>query len=404
MPSVLDTEVILVRGEGAYLWDTEGRRLLDVPASLWYCNIGHGRGEIADAVADQIRQLETYMTFGRFATPPALELADRVAAMVPIDNPKVFFGSGGSDAIETAAKLARRFWVAAGKPEKRIVATRANAYHGLHAFGTSIGGIDANRVGYGELVTGTERVDAHDPAALQSLVDAHGADAIAAFFCEPVMGTGGVYPPRPGYLDSVRKICRDNDILFVVDEVITGFGRAGAAFASERFDLDPDIMILAKGITSGYQPLGAAVVAERVWAPFWDPGSDLVFRHGITYAGHAAACAAALVNLDILEREQLVDRVRLLESVLLEALQPLEASEHVREVRGGVGLLAGVQCHDPALADRVVAECLDRGLLMRVITEGTIQISPPFVIEEHEIETIAAVLGEALDAVPQAAV
>jgi adenosylmethionine-8-amino-7-oxononanoate aminotransferase len=399
MPSVRGAELVLVRGEGSYVWDADGRRLLDAPASLWYCNVGHGRSELAEAAAAQMRELEAYNTFGSFASVPALELAERVAAMVPIPAAKVFFSSGGSDAIEAATKLARRFWNAMGMADKRIIVSRDKAYHGLHAFGTSIGGIAANSEGYGELMPDTERVDAMDPAALQRLVDERGADRIAAFVCEPVMGTGGVYPPAPGYLDAVQRVCRDNDILFVLDEVITGFGRAGAMFAAERYELEPDMMILAKGITSGYLPLGATVMAERVWGPFWEDGTDLVFRHGMTYAGHTTACAVALANLDIVEREGLVARVRSLESVLYDALRPLEQNEHVREVRGGVGLIAGVQCHDPGVAARVVAESLARGVIVRVITDGTLQVSPPFVIEPEEIATIAEVLGDALDAV-----
>jgi adenosylmethionine-8-amino-7-oxononanoate aminotransferase len=400
MPSVRGAEIVLVRGEGSYVWDENGRKLLDAPASLWYCNVGHGRAELADAAAAQMRQLEAYSTFGRFASPPVLELAERVAGMVPIPDAKVFFVSGGSDAIDTASKLARRYWTALGRPDKRLIVSREKSYHGLHGFGTSIGGIAPNAEGYGALMPDTERIEPSSPEALQMLVDQRGADTVAAFFCEPVMGTGGVFPPVPGYLEAVQKICRDNDILFVVDEVITGFGRAGEMFASERFELEPDMLVLAKGITSGYQPLGATVVAERVWAPFWEEGSDLMFRHGMTYSGHTTACAVALANLDILEREQLVSRVRSLESVLFDALLPLKESEHVSDVRGGVGLLAGVECTSPAVAAKVVDGCLERGVIMRAITDGTLQISPPFVIEESEIAQIASVLGETLAALP----
>jgi adenosylmethionine-8-amino-7-oxononanoate aminotransferase len=402
MPSVRGAEIVLVRGEGSYLWDDTGRKLLDAPASLWYCNVGHGRAELADAAAAQIRQLEAYSTFGPFASVPVLELAERVADSVPIPNAKVFFGSGGSDAIDTASKLARRYWNGLGQPDKRIIVSRDKSYHGLHGFGTSIGGIAANSEGYGELMRDTERIDPSDAEALQMLIDQRGADRVAAFFCEPVMGTGGVYPPVPGYLEAIQRICRENDVLLVVDEVITGFGRAGAMFGSERFELEPDMLIVAKGITSGYQPLGATIVGERVWGPFWEDGSDLMFRHGMTYAGHTTACAVALANLDILDREGLVDRVRSLETVLLDTFMPLERHEHVAQVRGGVGLLTGVQCSSPAVAAQAVGLCIERGVIMRAITDGTLQISPPFVIEEHEIAHIAEVLADALDAIPVA--
>jgi putrescine aminotransferase len=403
MSRVNGNELVMERGEGAYLWDTEGRRYLDATASLWYCNVGHGRARIAEAAAAQMKVLETYHTFGRFATPAALELAERVAGMVPIADSRVFFGSGGSDAIETAAKLALRYWNALDRPGRRTIVTRANAYHGLHAFGTSIGGIEANSVGYGELIADVARVDHADAEALQRLVDERGADSIAAFFCEPVMGTGGVFPPEPGYLDAVQRICRDNEILFVVDEVITGFGRTGAMFGSDRFGIEPDMMIVAKGITSGYLPLGATIVAERVWAPFWAEDPELMFRHGITYAGHTAACAAAMANLDILEEERLTERVLELEGPLLEALRPLEQSEHVIAVRGGVGLLAGVQCRDQATADKVAAECVSNGVIARVIANATLQVSPPFVVDQGDIDLIATTMQDAFAAVPSPA-
>lgn len=403
MSRVAGNQLVMERGEGPYLWDTDGRRYLDATASLWYCNIGHGRARVAEAVAAQMKALETYHTFGRFATPAVIDLAERVAAMVPMPDSKVFFGSGGSDGIETAAKLARRYWHALDQPGKRTIVTRANAYHGLHAFGTSIGGIEANSAGYGELIADVARVDHTDAGALQSLVDEHGADSIAAFFCEPVMGTGGVFPPEPGYLADVECICRDNDILFVVDEVITGFGRTGAMFATERFGLSPDMMVVAKGITSGYLPLGATIVAERVWAPFFAEEPELMFRHGITYAGHTAACAAAMANLDILEEERLADRVLELESPLLEALEPLAASDHVTAVRGGVGLLAGVECSDVAVANHVAARCVENGVIVRVIANATLQVSPPFVVDGDDIDLIASTMQDALAALPAAA-
>ena len=399
MSAVRGRERLIARGEGAYVWDEDGNRLLDATASLWYCNVGHGRAEIADAVDAQMRRLEAYHCFQQFATRPAVELAERLAAMVPIDDARIYLTSGGGDSVEAAAKLARRFWDVVGRPEKRLIITRELCYHGLHGFGTGIAGLDVNRTGQGELLADTERVATNEAEALARVVAEHGADAVAAFFCEPIIGAGGVVHPADGYLDQVQRICRQNEILFVVDEVITGFGRTGEMFASERYGLAPDVMVMAKGVTSGYQPLGAVAIAEPVWAPFWEPGSEAVFHHAITYSGHASACAAALANLEILEREDLAGRVAALERPLAEALAPLESHPLVREVRAGVGLLAGIELHDPAKAEETARRCLDAGVILRAITNGTLQVSPPFVIDESDIELLAGVIAAELDRV-----
>jgi putrescine---pyruvate transaminase len=399
MPAVKRAERVIVRGEGAYVWDEEGKRLLDAPASLWYCNVGHGRAALAAAASAQMSVLAAYSNFQQYATRPTLELAERLLDLAPIPDAKVYFTSGGSDTVEVAAKLVRRFFVEAGKPDKLTVVTRENAYHGLHTFGTSMTGIDPYREGYGPLVRDVARVPTNSGAAFEALIKQHGADSIAAFFCEPVVGTGGIIYPPPGYLQAVQELCRKNDIAFVVDEVITGFGRTGEMFASQRFDLRPDVLLVAKGITSGYMPLGAALIGERFWSPFWDDNSELVFRHGLTYSGHATACAVAMANIDLLEREELVSRVRGLEAPLSAAMRPLASHELVKEVRTGIGLLAGVQLHDPAKAEAAAAACCDRGVLGRTITGGTLHISPPFVIDEDDIEFMASVVYEALDSV-----
>jgi len=403
MARVKSAERVIVRGEGAYLWDADGHRVLDVPASLWCANVGHGRREIAEAVADQISTLETYATFGRFTNIPARELAARICRLVPVPDPKVYLSGGGSDAIDTAAKIVWRYWNVVGQPEKQIMVSRTRGYHGLHVFGTSITGTDANRDGYGPLLQQTVTVDPLDPAALEEAIAKHGAESIAAFFCEPVIGGGGIIPPPAGYLESVQRICRENDIVFVVDEVITGFGRTGHMFASERFGLTPDVMVLAKGISSAYLPLGATVVSERLWKPFWRDDSTLVLRHGITSSGHAAVCRAALVNLDILEREDLVGAVLRHEKPLWEAVQRLADHELVTEVRGGIGLIAGVDVTTTEMAARIVELSYERGLLMRVVGDGcTLQISPPFVVTPDEIQFICASLRDVLDHVADA--
>jgi putrescine aminotransferase len=397
MPSVQRGRRVIERGEGAYVWDVSGHRVLDLPGSLWYCAVGHGRPEIGAAVAAQMSRIEAYSNFQEYATPPALELADRLAAMAPISGVKVFFGSGGSDAVEIAAKLSRRYWDVEGRPEKRVIVSRERCYHGLHGFGTSLTGLTPNRVGYGDLMPDTALVPHDDWRGLERLVAALGADRVAAFFCEPVIGTGGVIHPRPDYLANVQRICRENDILFVVDEVITGFGRTGELFASTRFGLDPDVVLFAKGVTSGYLPLGGVMVSDRVAAPFWEAGSELVFRHGLTYQSHATACAAALANLDILEREDLVARVKELEGSLERALRPLEDHPAVVEVRAGIGLLAGIQLRDGGMLGDVVDRCWENGVLTRAIADGdTLHVSPPFVITAEEIRRAAEVIAEAI--------
>jgi adenosylmethionine-8-amino-7-oxononanoate aminotransferase len=394
MSKVRERERVIVRGEGAYVWDDQGNRLFDATASLWYCNVGPGRAEIAAAIDAQMRELETYHCFGPFATPVTLAVAERLAGMVPVDDPRIFLTSGGGDSVETAAKLARRYWDAVGHPERRLIVTRELCYHGLHGFGTGLAGLEFNRTGQGELVPDTARVPTNDAGAFAELVAERGAGTIAAFFCEPVIGAGGVIPPAPDYLADVQGICADNDILFVVDEVITGFGRTGAMFASDRFDLRPDLMLMAKGVTSGYQPLGAVAVAPRIWKPFWDRENPQMFHHGITYSGHAAACAAAMANLDILEQEDLSGATLALEDELTATLAPLTESPLVREVRSGIGLLAGVQMEDPAHAAMLAESCLDAGVILRPIANGTLQISPPLTIESADL----ALLGDVLSA------
>ena len=311
MPTIAGDRLTIVRGEGARIQTDDGQWLLDATAGLWHANIGHGRDRLADAAAAQMRRLETYHTFGRIANDQAIALADRVAGIGPIEDAKVFWASGGSDAVDTAAKLARRFWQLAGRHNKRIIISRDGGYHGLHGFGTSLAGIPFNREGYGSesLIPETARVPTNDADALEATIRHLGADHVAAVFAEPVVGTGGVIFPAPGYLQRVEDICREHEVLLVLDEVITGFGRTGRMFGAQTFDVSPDMLLMAKGITSGYAPLGGVLIAPRVWAPFFDSPDAPIFRHGVTYSGHATACAVAQANLDVIEEEELVARV-----------------------------------------------------------------------------------------------
>jgi adenosylmethionine-8-amino-7-oxononanoate aminotransferase len=340
--------------------------------------------------------LPSYSAFGLTATRPALDLTERIAALAPIDDAKVFLSSGGSDAVDTAAKLARRYWSAIGKPEKVVLIGRSYAYHGMHAFGTTLGGIPANVEGLGDLVTDVAHVDALSVEALETELERIGPDRVAAFIGEPVVGAGGVIPPPDDYWPRVAEVCRTNDVLLIADEVITGFGRLGRWFGCERFGFTPDLLVFAKGVTSGYQPLGGVVVAQRIQEPFWT-GEGTWFRHGYTYSGHAAACAAALANLDILEREKLVERVAELEPKLTAAVRSLDDHALVDETRA-VGLLGAIELKDKTgLVDRVVARARELGVLARAIRGCAVQLSPPFTISKAEIDEITAVLRQALD-------
>ena len=395
-------ELSIVRAEGSHIWDADGRRYLDATASLWYCNVGHGRAEIGAAVAEQMRELESYSTFQDLTNPAVSALADRVAAIAPMADAKVFLTSGGSDSIDTATKMVRRYWQLLGQPERTILVRRERAYHGMHVGGTSLAGIPSNEAGYGPLLPDVEEVAWDDAGALRATIERLGADRVAAFFCEPVIGAGGVYAPPPGYLEEARAICRETGVLFVADEVITGFGRTGEWFASTRWGLDPDLVTCAKGITSGYLPLGAVLVAPSVWGPFFAEGAGM-FRHGYTYSGHAAVAAAALANLDLMVRDDILARAVELEAHLAEGLRPLADHKLVSEVRAGTGVLAAVQLDperlraDAGLVGRVVPACRANGIMTRVLATGAIQISPPLVLVDDEVDELAAGLGAALD-------
>jgi putrescine aminotransferase len=402
MAAVADSgELVIESGAGAYVVDESGRRYLDASAGLWYCNVGHGRRELADAAQQQMARLASYSAFGDLATRPAIELASRLAGVAPMDDARVFLTSGGSDGVDTAVKLARRYWAELGHGDRTAIVTREHAYHGMHLAGTSLAGIDANRAGHGDLDPAVLRVPWDDAEALESLLSSR--SDVGAFFCEPIIGAGGVYAPPPAYLERVREICRAHEVLFVADEVICGYGRTGRMFASDRWSLDPDILLSAKGITSGYVPLGAVIVSGRVASPFWsgDRG-PVVWRHGYTYSAHATACAVALVNLDIIERERLIEHVDRMQHRLGSALAPLSAFDVVEEVRAGVGLLAAVdytpEAKQSGVPGLVLSGLRDRGVLTRNLASGALQISPAFVVDDADITLLVSAIAEAIAA------
>ena len=404
MHVIKDTEVVIASGDGAVITDTNGRDYIDATAALWFCNAGYGRREIADAVAEQLAILPGYSSFGAYTTDATLRAAERLTALSPIPNSVVFLGSGGSDAIDTATKLARRYWDVVGQPNKTLLVSREHSYHGMHAMGTSLGGIPALRNGYGgePFINEVVHVPALDVDAVARVFDQR-RDEVAAFVGEPVIGAGGVIPPTETYWRDISELCRRYDVLLIADEVITGFGRMGTWWATQRFGIQPDMITFAKGVTSGYMPLGGVLVNERIRAPFWDePIAGAVFRHGYTYSGHSGAAAAALANLDIIEREGLVDRVARLEPILATAVRRLEGAPLVGEIRT-VGLTAAVAIapavleKEPATPDKVVAAALRHGVASRVLRAHAIHISPPFVITEDQIDRMVDGIGNALE-------
>jgi putrescine aminotransferase len=404
MSAVEGHELTIARGDGVWVFDEEGRRYLDGSSSLWYCNVGHGRHEIADAVTAQMRELETFHVFGDLATRPATTLADRLASLAPTPGSKVFLTGGGGEAIETAVKLARLSHALRGESERVHIISRRHGYHGTHGIGTSILGMPFKE-GYGALVEDTSQI-AHDSLeALAHEIDRLGAGRVAAFVYEPVIGSGGVHVPPPAYLEGAEALCRRHGILTIADCVIAGFGRLGTWFGVERFGLQPDLLTFAKGVTSGYLPLGGVIAAPAVADPFW-AGEGHRFDHGSTYSGHAACCAAAHANLDLLARDGLVHRAREIEGEFYECVSTLADHPLVGAVRGGCGLMAAVVLAPDLLAADADASgafwrhAREAGVLTRGLFDG-VAFAPPLVIERAEIEAGVTALRTALDALAQ---
>ena len=382
----------IVRGHGALLWDADGNELIDGMASLWYCAIGHGRREMADAVAAQMSTLETYSCFDPFTNGPADDLAEKLVGLCPMPGSRVFFTDSGSESIDTAMKLARLAHVQAGHPERTLIISRTRGYHGTNYGGTSAQGIAPNRVGYGPLVPGVVQVPSDDIEALAMLMKER-SDEIAAVLTEPVQGAGGVFPPADNYLDGVRRLCDQHGAFLIFDEVITGFGRLGTWFGAQHYGVTPDFLTFAKAVTSGYQPLGGVFVGR---APLDALESDPTFflRHGYTYSGHASVCAAGLKNLEIIEREGLVDRATLVGARLGAGLRALAADGVIDHARGdGAVWAAGLKPNQNATAIR--DQMLAKGAIVRALNADTNTFCPPLVITDDQIDRLLDIFATA---------
>ncbi len=413
---------LLTAAKGMFYTSDDGREILDAVAGLWCVNAGHGRGAIADAAARQLTELDFAPVF-QMAHPLAFEVAQRLADLAPEGLDHVFFANSGSEAVDTALKIALNYHRARGEAGRFRLIGRARGYHGVNFGGTSVGGIMPNRAGFGPLLTGVDHLPhTHDPArnafsvgqpehgaeradALEELVALHGAASIAAVIVEPVAGSTGVLIPPLGYLQRLREICTRHGILLIFDEVITGFGRIGGAFAANRFGVTPDLITCAKGLTNGAIPMGAVIASGAVHDAFMAaaPEGAIELFHGYTYSAHPVACAVALATLDIYRNERLFDRAFDLEHVWATALHGLRHAPHVIDIRT-IGLVGAVELasRDGAPGTRAFdafRAAFAAGVLTRV-TGDTIALSPPLIVEETQIGRIVEVLQGVLAELP----
>jgi hypothetical protein len=417
---------VMVRGEGAYVWDQHGKRYLDGLAGLFTSQLGHGRTELAEAGAKQASTL-AYFPLWTYAHPRAIELAERLAGYAPGDLNRIFFTSGGSEAVESAWKLARQYFRVTGQPQRTKVISRNIAYHGTTMGALSITGIPDLKTPFEPLVPGAIKVPntnfyraplfADDEAAfgqwaadeIERAILREGADTVAAVYLEPVQNAGGCFPPPPGYFERVRQICDRHGVLLVSDEVICAFGRLGHWFGADRYSYQPDIITVAKGLTSGYAPLGAMIASDRLMEPFLKEGAS--FLHGITFAGHPVSCAVALANLDVFEGEQILQHVQSTEAAFRSALEGLYDLPIVGDVRGagffyGIELVKDKQTRlsfDDEESERLLRGYLsgalfEAGLICRADDRGdpVVQLSPPLICGQEEIDFMASTLREVL--------
>lgn len=424
-PSAYKATRVWVSGDGALIKDNTGREYIDGLSGLWNVNIGHGRKELGEAARDQMGTLAFHSAYAGGTNEKAIALAERMSGLVYPSINAFFFTSGGAEATETSIKTARFYWKALDQPGKFKVISRHRAYHGLTLAAMSATGLPAFWPMFEPRTPGFAHIDAPDPyrfahtdssvtlgvAAANKLEEAilrEGADTVAAFIAEPVQGAGGVIVPPDDYFRRIREICTQYDVLLIADEVITGFGRTGKWFGLERYGIEPDIMQFAKGITSGYIPLGGIGVSDRVRGVINGVPAGKRWMHAFTYSGHPTCCAVALVNIDIIQNEHLVERGAAAGARLLEKLRGLESMDGVGNVRG-LGLMAAVEVvadkatkklfpPEAGMTQKLTDALLDRGLYTRVAMD-CICIAPPLMTSDSVIDRIVETIGEAIPAV-----
>ena len=381
--------VEIVRGEGSLVFDSNGREYVDAMANLWLCQVGHGRTEIIDAVTAQMHQMEAYNTFAPFTNGPAARVAEMIAERSPHPDGRVFLGCSGSEAVDTALKIARHVQQRRGQEGRQVIVKRTNGYHGTNFGGTSAQGIAPNREGWGDLVPHFVEVPHDDLEAAASIFADHG-DRIAAVLTEPVQGAGGVFPPVDGYLEGLRRLCDDNGALLIFDEVICGFGRIGEWFGAQAFGVTPDLITFAKGVTSGYLPLSGVILSRHVCEELEEPG--FLLRTGYTYSGHQASCAAGIANLELMTNEGLDTRANHVGDRLQEGLRALEADGLIESWRG-MGAVYAAELGRDSIPVR--NEILANGVIVRPI--GTcLAICPPLIITDDEVGRIVDTMAGAL--------
>ena len=387
----------LVRSEGVRVWDDKGKEYVDGLGGLWYCQVGHGRPELIDAITEQLQKMSSYHTFAPMGSDVSEAAAERIRSVSPFPDGRVFLCCSGSESIDTAIKLLRKIPILRKQSERQIILRRGRGYHGVNIGGTTMQGIQANREGWGELFPNVIEIDPTNIESAASIFAEYG-EQIAGVVTEPLQGAGGVFPPPSGYLEGLRRLCDDNGALLVFDEVITGFGRTGNWFATDTYGVKPDIITFAKGVTSGYQPLGGVLISRTV-CDVLESDPDFTFMHGYTYSGHPAASAAAIANINIIENEGLVQRAEVIGDRLSGGLKALEKDGIFSEVRGE-GAIWAAQVTDASTEQGLVIrdKMTEMGVICRAIN-GALAFCPPLVIGENDIDLIVDTAAKAVEEV-----